>query len=113
MYADYSLISGNFLVIASTTSVLLALAWGGVTYPWKSFRVLVPLILGIVGWAAFLLYEFLFAKEDAIVPFRLLKDRTSLSGYVLPQFPFVSMVIFGLQAFNNSPSWCHCHSCRL
>ncbi|GAA5878611.1 hypothetical protein JCM8547_003844, partial [Rhodosporidiobolus lusitaniae] len=59
----------------------LGLTWGGVTYSWSSFRVLVPLILGLVGMAAFLLVERSFVKHPT-VPFDILTHRTSLLGYL-------------------------------
>ncbi|KAL1941010.1 hypothetical protein VTO73DRAFT_7646 [Trametes versicolor] len=72
---------GNVLVIGSTTSALLGLTWGGVQFPWSSARVLVPLILGFVGIVAWVVYEVMVPAEPTI-PFRLLNNRTSLSGYV-------------------------------
>lgn len=41
--------TGILLFISSTTSLLLALSFGGSTYEWSSWHVLVPLILGAVG----------------------------------------------------------------
>ncbi|KAI0337292.1 Mfs1.2 [Trametopsis cervina] len=72
---------GNILIIASSSAVIIALAWGGVTFPWVSVHVLLPLLCGVVGMAAFLLYEAFGAKEP-IVPYSLLTNRTSLSGYI-------------------------------
>ncbi|KAJ3557850.1 hypothetical protein NM688_g1248 [Phlebia brevispora] len=60
---------------------VLALTWGGVRYPWSDGRVLSPLILGLLGIGAFLFYEARYAREP-IVPFMLLSNRTSVSGYV-------------------------------
>ncbi|ETS82779.1 hypothetical protein PFICI_04655 [Pestalotiopsis fici W106-1] len=45
---------GNVLLIASVVSVLLALTWGGVEFPWSSWRTILPLVLGVLGIAAFL-----------------------------------------------------------
>ena len=73
--------SGNILVIGSTTSALLALTWGGIQYPWDSAHVLVPLIIGFVGIFAWVLYEIMVPLEPTI-PFRLLSNRTSISGYI-------------------------------
>ncbi|KAG8903877.1 hypothetical protein FRB99_002613 [Tulasnella sp. 403] len=73
--------TGNFLVVVATTITVIALTWAGVKYPWSSYRVLVPLILGLVGLAAFFGYEFKFAKEP-VVPLRLFSNRTSLFGYI-------------------------------
>ncbi|KAI0826717.1 Mfs1.2 [Trametes gibbosa] len=72
---------GNALVITSTTVVVIGLTWGGVQYPWKSARVLVPLILGLCGLGFFFLYEARWARNP-IVPVSLLQNRTSVSGYV-------------------------------
>jgi hypothetical protein len=50
-------VAGNSLLVASTVSVLIALTWGGSEYPWASYRVLVPLILGLVGLIGFFFLE--------------------------------------------------------
>ncbi|KAJ7048471.1 Mfs1.2 [Mycena amicta] len=72
--------TGNAIIVTSTISVVIALTWAGTKYPWSSFRVLVPLILGFAGLAGFLVYE---AKvpEYPIVPISLITSRTALSGY--------------------------------
>ncbi|KAJ7484972.1 MFS general substrate transporter [Mycena galericulata] len=72
---------GNFIVIASTTCCTLALTWGGATAPWTSLQVLAPLWLGLIGLALFLLYE-ATVPVDPLIPFVLMCNRTSLSGYV-------------------------------
>ncbi|KAI0811423.1 MFS general substrate transporter [Xylaria sp. FL0064] len=51
---DYS---GNAILMASVVAVLLALSWGGSKYPWFSYHVLVPLIVGIFGLVLFHIYE--------------------------------------------------------
>ena len=61
-----SVLSGNALVIASTTSVVIALTWGGVTFSWSSAHVLVPLIVGLVGIVAFFAYEMFVAKVPMV-----------------------------------------------
>lgn len=76
-----SLFSGNFLVIGSTASTILALTWAGAQHPWKSYQVLIPLILGAVGLGVTLVYEFNWAAEP-ILPRELLWNRTSLSGHL-------------------------------
>ena len=58
--------SGNFLIIASSTSVVIALTWGGVQFPWTSAHVLAPLILGLVGMVFFMAYEAIFAREPLV-----------------------------------------------
>ncbi|KAJ3871631.1 major facilitator superfamily domain-containing protein [Lentinula edodes] len=72
---------GNLLIVASTTSVVIALTWAGIKFPWSSAKVLVPLILGLLGLTAFIAYEATIA-EYPIVPISLLDSRTAFSGYV-------------------------------
>jgi hypothetical protein len=64
--ARLRLFSGNVLVIASTAALVVALTWGGVFFPWSSFHVLVPLILGAAGMVVFLVYEARFAKHPIV-----------------------------------------------
>ncbi|KAG8851848.1 hypothetical protein FRB96_009032 [Tulasnella sp. 330] len=72
---------GNGLVVGGTTSLVIALAWAGVQYSWTSVQVLVPLILGLLGLAAFMVWEAQWASEP-VVPWQLVNNRTSLFGYV-------------------------------
>ena len=58
--------SGNLLCIGSTTAFVIGLTWGGVTHPWSSASVLVPLIVGAVGLVVFVAYEAIFAKEPIV-----------------------------------------------
>ena len=53
----YLFSSGNTIIVAATTCIVLALTWGGVTFPWNSAQVLVPLILGIILLPVFFIYE--------------------------------------------------------
>ncbi|KAF3407072.1 hypothetical protein DPV78_001740 [Talaromyces pinophilus] len=55
--------SGNALLVASITSILLALTWGGGEQRWSSWRTILPLVLGLLGlpftsfvglWCAFI-----------------------------------------------------------
>jgi len=68
-------------VIASACSTTIALTQGGINAPWQSARILVPLILGLAGLGLFIAYEALWSKHP-LVPFYILSNRTSLSGYI-------------------------------
>ena len=57
---------GNILIIASASSCVIGLTWGGVQFPWSSAHVLAPLIIGIVGIIGFLVYEALVAREPLV-----------------------------------------------
>ncbi|KAJ6511410.1 major facilitator superfamily domain-containing protein [Mycena vitilis] len=72
---------GLSILIPSTCAALIGLTWGGVTHPWKSSQVLVPLCVGLVGIVAAATYEWVWAKNP-IIPFHLVSNRTSLSGYL-------------------------------
>ncbi|GAA5882906.1 hypothetical protein JCM16303_006639 [Sporobolomyces ruberrimus] len=71
----------NLLFVASATSAILGLTWGGVTYSWTSYQVLVPLILGLAGIVAFVYLEKFSAHPT--VPFDILTHYTSVAGYVI------------------------------
>ncbi|KAH8101534.1 MFS general substrate transporter [Cristinia sonorae] len=57
---------GNIIIIASTTSCMLALTWGGIRLPWASAQVLVPLVLGVVGLGVSLFYEFKYPIKPTV-----------------------------------------------
>ncbi|KAI0667884.1 iron permease [Trametes maxima] len=72
---------GNLMIIAGTTLALVALTWGGIQFPWDSAHVLAPLIIGGFFIVAFFIYE-MFVPKDPSLPFDVLSNRTSLSGYL-------------------------------
>ncbi|KAG8217053.1 MFS general substrate transporter [Butyriboletus roseoflavus] len=72
---------GNFLIISSTVAYTIGLTDGGLTAPWGSAKVLAPLVLGFVGLAIFIAYEATIAMHP-IVPFSLMTNSTSVSGYI-------------------------------
>ncbi|GAA6063797.1 hypothetical protein JCM10212_005960 [Sporobolomyces blumeae] len=71
----------NLLFVASATSLILGLTWGGVSYAWSSYQVLVPLVLGLAGVVAFVYVE-RYSKHPT-VPFDILTHYTSVAGYVV------------------------------
>ncbi|KAL3475762.1 major facilitator superfamily domain-containing protein [Aspergillus californicus] len=74
---------GNIVFVLAMISVLIALSWGGNQYPWSSFRVLVPLILGFLGFALFLLYEASSYCIHPTMPLHLFANRTSGTAFGL------------------------------
>ena len=62
---------GNFLVITSTIACTIGLTWGGITAPWGSAKVLVPLVLGLVGLGVFIAYEATLAHYPLVCAFLL------------------------------------------
>ncbi|SCZ89118.1 BZ3500_MvSof-1268-A1-R1_Chr1-1g00969 [Microbotryum saponariae] len=68
----------NIVFVAGATATILGLNWGGETYPWVSYKVLVPLIGGILAMGLFLWLE--KGLEHPTIPFDILRHRSSLLG---------------------------------
>ena len=73
--------TGAVLLTASTTSFLMPVSWGGIVFAWSSFRTLVPLILGIGGLFAFVVYE-IYVPKTPLVPLRIFSSRTAAVNYI-------------------------------
>lgn len=60
---------GNVLIIGATAAILCALTYGGSRFSWSSWRIIVPLVLGLVGLVVFIVFEqFKFCPEPAFRP---------------------------------------------
>ncbi|KAI0657008.1 iron permease [Cubamyces menziesii] len=94
---------GNVIIIGSATSCIIALTWAGVTFPWSSAQVLAPLIVGIAGLALALLYD-AFVAPFPVIPVAIIKNRTSIAGYVGSFFHYLVLnsVVFYLPAYFQS-----------
>lgn len=77
---------GNFILIASTVSVLIALTWAGAVHPWSSYHVIVPLVLGLLGLVGFCVFEGSGIAPEPVMPLRLFANRTSVIVYVMTFF---------------------------
>ena len=74
---------GNTIFVASVVAVLIALSWGGTVYAWSTFRIIVPLVLGFVGFGIFLFYERTKYCKEPTMPVHLFTNRTSLIAFIL------------------------------
>jgi MFS family permease len=72
---------GCALFVASLTSFLIPLTWGGIMYDWSSWHTLVPLILGVAGLAGFAIYESMVASQP-LVPIVIFNNRTVSANYI-------------------------------
>ena len=52
------------------------------TYPWASAHVLVPLILGVVIFVVFIVWEAKYAKLP-IIPVHIFKNKTVTGVYIV------------------------------
>ena len=71
---------GSVLFVASMTSVMIPLTWGGVMYPWNHWRTLVPLLVGVAGLIGFCLYEKYVAVEP-LLRLSVFANRTANIAY--------------------------------
>lgn len=72
---------GMVLFLASSTGFLIPVTWGGVQYPWDSWRTLVPLIVCGFGLAAFVLHQEYIAPEP-LIRTSVFKTRTAAVTYL-------------------------------
>ncbi|GAP92000.1 putative major facilitator superfamily MFS-1 [Rosellinia necatrix] len=77
---------GNAIFVPSVLAIFFGLIMGGnrsAGFPWDSWRIILPLVLGILGWIGFHVYEASpFCREPSMPP-RLFKHRTSSVGYLM------------------------------
>jgi hypothetical protein len=76
---------GAILFTASSTAFLFGLTTGGVMYDWNSFRVILPLVLGLLGLIGVSFYEYKFAKEPMIPP-GIFANRDMVLTYLMTIF---------------------------
>jgi MFS family permease len=104
---------GNAILMASTSTFLYALTYGGSRYPWSSARVTLTLVFGFSGLAAFVLLEHLGWAREPVIPLQLFRNRTAavvfvntfLSAVLLYWAIFYLSVyfqaVFGLQSYTR------------
>ena len=74
---------GNAIFIPSILAILLGLVLGGTQFPWGSFHIIVPLVLGFLGWALFHVHQASPICKEPSVPPHLFTNRTSATGFIL------------------------------
>ncbi|KAH8744282.1 major facilitator superfamily-domain-containing protein [Diaporthe sp. PMI_573] len=79
---------GNFILVGSVISTLVALSWANTRYPWSSWHIILPLVFGFLGMAAFFAYEgsTLFNRlcpyGSPTMPPRMFANRTSCAALI-------------------------------
>lgn len=75
---------GNLVFIGGTVPILIALGWAGGVYPWSSYRVIVPLLVGLATLAGFIILEGnKRLSPNPMVPLRLFHNSTSAIVFLL------------------------------
>ncbi|CAH0044660.1 unnamed protein product [Clonostachys solani] len=72
---------GSALVIAACVCLVLALQWGGVTYPWNNSRMIALLVMAGVLFLSFGLVQ-VFLPRTATLPPRIIKQRSIIAGMI-------------------------------
>lgn len=86
---------GTIILVASVTSLLIALSWGGGRFPWSSWHVIVPLVLGILGLGVFHAYETAPWVKYPTLPEQAFKKRTPAAALLIAFFSFI-LLYWGL-----------------
>ncbi len=73
--------AGGFLFTGSASIFLMGLSWAGSQYPWSSPAVIVPVIIGAVGFAAAVMWEAYGAKHK-FIRHQVFATRTAKLAYL-------------------------------
>ncbi|GMA16697.1 DHA2 family efflux MFS transporter permease subunit [Deinococcus metallilatus] len=86
---------GAALILSTTIPLLLALTWGGTTYPWDSARIITLFAVSAVSLIAFLFVE--SRTRDAIIPLSLFRIRMfslgNLAAFIMGM-AFLGVILF-------------------
>ncbi|KAG2188333.1 hypothetical protein INT44_001086 [Umbelopsis vinacea] len=74
-------LSGSAIWAVSIVCLVLALSWGGSTYPWSAPSVIALLCIAGVGIIVFVIWEVKYAKQP-IIPKRLFTNRSTVAVLV-------------------------------
>jgi MFS family permease len=72
---------GSLLVLGSSLAIIFALTYGGSRYPWSSWHVVVPLVIGLLALAGFHGYEASPWVSEPLLPPHLFGNRTSAIAF--------------------------------
>ncbi|KAI1503056.1 major facilitator superfamily domain-containing protein [Biscogniauxia marginata] len=72
---------GTFFFVPSIVCLLIALQWGGSTYAWNSWRILVLLVVFAVLFLAFAAVQ-IYMPTNATVPVRVISRRSILAAAI-------------------------------
>jgi Major Facilitator Superfamily len=72
---------GMLLFASGLSSLILPVSWGGSIYPWRSWRTILPIVLGSLALLIFVLHE--SKVSDPMLPYRPFAARTALLSLLL------------------------------
>ena len=71
---------GNTLFLASLTSLLTAISWAGISYPWSAYQTILPLVLGATGLLLSIIYETRLARNPFLSK-NIFKSPSVIASY--------------------------------
>jgi hypothetical protein len=85
-------------------AILLALTYAGTIYPWSSWRVITPLVIGFFGLGAFMIFEWSKYCIEPTMPRRLFQNRTTVAAFALSflTYMFLYWVVYYLPVYFQS-----------
>jgi len=92
---------GTLFFLPGVVCLLLALQWGGSTYPWNSWRIIPLFALFAALMIAFTVVQIMM-PETATLPGRVVKQRSIWAGAMFTFFLSASM----LMLVYFVPIWC-------
>lgn len=92
---------GSFFFLPGVVCLLLALQWGGSTYPWNSWRIIPLFALFVALMIAFAVVQVTMPKT-ATLPVHVVKQRSVWAGALFTFFLSASM----LMMVYFIPIWC-------
>ncbi|TEY31533.1 hypothetical protein BOTCAL_0795g00020 [Botryotinia calthae] len=72
---------GTVIIIPAVVCLLLALQWGGTTYPWNSAKIIGLLVGSILLFILFIISQIVLG-DKGILPPRFFKNRNTLLAYI-------------------------------
>lgn len=71
---------GMFLFTLGATCISLPISWADALYPWSSWRSILTLVIGVIAFIAFGIYE--ARPIQPMLPYRLFQNRTAVVSLI-------------------------------
>jgi MFS family permease len=71
---------GMVFYVVGTTFFTAPLSWGGIVYPWSSWKTLLPLLVGVTVLASLIVYE--KRAVEPVFPYRLFNNITAIAAII-------------------------------
>ncbi|KAF2198587.1 MFS general substrate transporter [Delitschia confertaspora ATCC 74209] len=76
-------LAGNTIFVIGVSLILVALAYAGTQWAWKSYNTIITLLFGFATMVVFVVYEGSSDCKHPTMPLRLFRNRTSAAAYAM------------------------------